>query len=71
MALRCLQNKERIRNRNRGRLPYRPSEDFPGSLKSEASTTACQSKLFIIFLFVLFRLYIPWARGWVLLLQYP
>lgn len=33
--------------------------------------TACQAKLFIIFLFVLFRLYIPWARGRVVLLQYP
>lgn len=32
--------------------------------------TACQSKLFIIFLFILFRLYIPWARGQVVLLQY-
>lgn len=33
--------------------------------------TACQAKLIIIFLFVLFRLYIPWARGRVVLLQYP
>lgn len=33
--------------------------------------TACQPKFFIIFLFVLFSLYLPWARGQVVLLQYP